>query len=181
VSRRKRTATGEAFTGEEVVETETLVLFWKPPAPFSQWTPCTFTLDGVTYNCAEQFMMAEKARLFGDDATLAKILATASPKTHKALGRKVAGFDGAVWGARCLEVVVRGNEAKFGQDDALRAALLATGEKRLVEASPYDTIWGIGLRADDPRALDPATWRGTNLLGQALERVRATLRGRGPA
>lgn len=164
------------FSGEQIVETTDFVLFWKPPGVFSQWTASPFTVDGVDYTCAEQFMMAEKARLFGDDAVLGKILKSKSPKTHKALGRKVAGFDGAVWERERLEIVVRGNEAKFGQNPEMRDALLATGEKTLVEASPYDRIWGIGLRADDARAFDRSTWRGLNLLGQALEQVRASLR-----
>ncbi len=168
----------DEFTGEEVVETETLVLFWKPPASFSQWTPSPFVVDGVTYSCAEQFMMAEKARLFGDAENLAKILRSSSPKTQKALGRKVTNFDAAVWSAKCLDIVVRANVAKFSQNPPLLAALLATGTKTLVEASPLDRVWGIGRRADDPRALDPATWNGTNLLGQALMRAREQLRTR---
>lgn len=76
-----------------------------------------------------------------------------------------------------MDIVVRGNLAKFGQSEKLRRALLEIGERRLVEASPRDCIWGIGLRADDPRALDPAQWRGENLLGQALDEVRRRLRG----
>ncbi|MBZ5709938.1 NADAR family protein [Nannocystis pusilla] len=164
------------FDGSQVIETETMVLFWQPPGVFGQWTSSRFVVDGVTYGCAEQFMMAEKARLFGDEATRAKILATDSPRQHKALGREVAGFVQAVWERECLEIVVRGNRAKFGQDPDLRAALLATGDKLLVEASPLDRIWGVGLRADDPRIHDTSRWRGKNLLGEALMRVRAELR-----
>jgi hypothetical protein len=164
------------FDGSQVIETETMVLFWQPPAVFGQWTSSRFVVDGVTYGCAEQFMMAEKARLFGDEATRAKILATDSPRQHKALGREVAGFVQAVWDRECLEIVVRGNRAKFGQNPDLRAALLATGDKLLVEASPLDRVWGVGLRADDPRIHDTSRWRGKNLLGEALMRVRAELR-----
>lgn len=164
------------FDGSQVIETETMVLFWQPPGVFGQWTPSRFVVDGVTYGCAEQFMMAEKARLFGDEATRAKILATDSPRDYKALGRSVAGFVQAVWDRECLEIVVRGNRAKFGQNPDLRAALLATGDKLLVEASPLDRVWGVGLRADDPRIHDPASWRGQNRLGEALMRVRAELR-----
>ncbi|WP_434417850.1 NADAR family protein [Nannocystis pusilla] len=163
------------FDGSQVIETATMVLFWQPPAAFGQWTPSRFEVDGVTYGCAEQFMMAEKARLFGDEATRAKILATDSPRQHKALGREVAGFVQAVWDRECLEIVVRGNRAKFTQNPDLRAALLATGDKLLVEASPLDRLWGVGLRADDPRIHDPRQWRGKNLLGEALMRVRAEL------
>ncbi|WAS96746.1 NADAR family protein [Nannocystis punicea] len=167
------------FDGSQVIETETMVLFWQPPAVFGQWTPSRFAVDGVTYGCAEQFMMAEKARLFGDDATRAKILATDDPRQHKALGRTVAGFVQEVWDRECLDLVVRGNRAKFGQDPELRAALLATGDKLLVEASPLDRVWGVGLRADDPRIHDRSRWRGKNLLGEALMRVRAELAAAG--
>jgi ribA/ribD-fused uncharacterized protein len=166
------------FDGSQVIETPTMVLFWQPPGVFGQWTPSPFTVDDVAYTCAEQFMMAEKARLFGDEATRAKIVATASPREHKALGRQVAGFVSATWDRSCLGIVVTGNRAKFGQNPDMRAALLATGDKLLVEASPLDTIWGVGLRADDPRIHDRAQWRGQNLLGEALMRVRAELRRR---
>jgi ribA/ribD-fused uncharacterized protein len=166
----------DGFDGSRVIETKTMVLFWQPPAVFGQWTPSRFVVDGVTYGCAEQFMMAEKARLFGDEATRGKILAAGSPRQHKALGRTVAGFVQAVWDRECLEIVVRGNRAKFGQNPDLRDVLLATGDKLLVEASPLDRLWGVGLRADDPKIHDTSRWRGKNLLGEALMRVRAELR-----
>lgn len=164
------------FSGEEVVETENFVFFWKPPAVFGQWTPSRFTVDGVEYVCAEQFMMAEKARVFGDEETLRRILATESPRRHKSLGRTVAGYDEAVWEERRFAIVVRGNCAKFTQNPEMERQLLATGEKTLAEASPYDKIWGIGLRADNPAALDPQKWRGPNLLGKALMEVRDKIR-----
>jgi ribA/ribD-fused uncharacterized protein len=172
---RNRPASDD-FDGSQVIETATMVLFWQPPAVFGQWTESVFVVDGVTYGCAEQFMMAEKARLFGDEATRAKILASASPREHKALGRAVQGFDQRAWEAACLEIVVRGNLAKFRQNPAMRAALEATGDKLLAEASPLDRVWGVGLRADDRRIHDRSTWRGQNLLGEALMRVRAELR-----
>ncbi|MEZ4381608.1 MAG: NADAR family protein [Nannocystaceae bacterium] len=164
------------FDGSQVIETATMVLFWQPPGIYGQWTRSDFTVDGVDYMCGEQFMMAEKARLFGDAEVRAQILATESPREHKALGRKVRGFDQGTWERARLDIVVRGNTAKFTQDDALRAALVATGDKIMVEASPLDRIWGVGLRADDPRVHDPQQWRGLNLLGEALMQVRAALR-----
>jgi ribA/ribD-fused uncharacterized protein len=167
----------EEFDGSQVIETATMVLFWQPPAVFGQWTPAPFTVDGVAYICAEQYMMAEKAGLFGDDDTRAKILASASPREHKVLGRQVAGFKSAIWDRECLDIVVTGNHAKFSQNPAMKAALLATGDKLLVEASPLDKIWGVGLRADDPKIHDRSQWQGKNLLGEALMRVRAELRG----
>lgn len=165
------------FTGAEVIETERLVLFWKPPAVFSQWTRSPFEVEGQRYLFAEQYMMAEKARLFGDDGTLARILASPSPRTQRALGQRVAGFDELTWRERRLAIVEAGNLAKFAQNPDMLAVLLATGEKTLVEASPMDSIWGIGLRADDPRALEPASWQGKNLLGIALMAVRSRLGG----
>lgn len=172
-------ATRDDFDGSQVIETATMVLFWQPPGVFGQWTPSVFVVDGVRYGCTEQFMMAEKARLFGDEATRATILAAADPRDHKALGRQVAGFAQDVWERERLPIVVRGNRAKFTQNPDMRAALLATGDKLLVEASPLDRIWGVGLRADDPRIHDRARWRGLNLLGEALMQVRAELRTAG--
>jgi len=166
-----------AFTGEEVLETPDFVFFWKPPAVFGQWTPSPFTVDGVAYQCAEQFMMAEKARLFGDEETRKKMLGTDDPRAHKRLGRQVRGFEDAVWVAHRYDIVVAGNLAKFGQNQSMREVLLRTGTKILAEASPLDRIWGIGLRADDPRALERSQWRGENLLGEALMVVRTRLRG----
>jgi ribA/ribD-fused uncharacterized protein len=148
---------------------------------FSQWWPCRFELDGQAYSSAEQLMMAGKARLFGDQATLAQILATSDPSRVKALGRKVQGFDDAAWTAAREPLVTRGNVAKFGQDEALKQHLLSTGDHVLVEASPVDRIWGIGLAADHEHAAAPARWRGLNLLGFALMRARAILRGELPA
>jgi ribA/ribD-fused uncharacterized protein len=147
---------------------------------FSQWWPCQFTVAGQKYASAEQFMMAGKARLFGDDSMLEQILASEDPKKAKALGRKVQGFNEARWAAVRFELVTLGNFAKFGQDQTLKAYLLGTGSDILVEASPVDTIWGIGLARDDVRAKNPRRWRGKNLLGFALTRVRAILRGELP-
>jgi ribA/ribD-fused uncharacterized protein len=141
----------------------------------SQWWPATFTIDGERYASAEHYMMAEKARLFGDDEIRASILAAQDPGKAKALGRQVRGFDAAAWDRACVAIVVRGNLAKFGQNAALASWLRATGDAVLVEASPLDAIWGIGLAVDDPRASDPHEWPGRNLLGFALMRVRAAL------
>ena len=117
-------------------------------------------------------MMASKARLFGDDSTLSAILATDDPRDHKRLGRQVCHFDHDAWLHERENIAFRGNLAKLSQNENLRLALLHTGERRLAEASPYDNIWGIGLRASDYRASSPHTWRGSNLLGQTLEHVR---------
>lgn len=145
------------------------------PGCLSQWWPVTFTVDGVGYASAEHFMMAGKARLFGDDASVGRILAAGTPAEAKALGRKVAGFDEDTWVEHRFDLVVAASTAKFGQHPDLRAYLLATAGRVLVEASPLDRVWGIGLAADDPRAADPATWEGLNLLGFALMRARHEL------
>jgi ribA/ribD-fused uncharacterized protein len=142
---------------------------------FSQWWPCAFTVDGVEYASAEHWMMAEKARLFGDLAACDQILAAATPAEAKNLGRLVKGFDEAAWKAARFSIVVAGNVAKFGQDPALLDYLLGTGNRVLVEASPRDVVWGIGLSAGNERATDPRRWRGANLLGFALMEARERL------
>ena len=143
----------------------------------SQWFKSKFVIDDVTYNCAEQYMMAEKARVFGDNATLGKILEAKAPHVIKRLGREVVGFDGARWNEVKFDIVVRGNRAKFAQNVQLRDFLLGSGDATLVEASPKDAIWGVGLDETDRRILDPDQWQGENLLGKALMKVRAELVG----
>lgn len=142
----------------------------------SQWYEAPFVIDGVTYPTAEHWMMAEKARLFGDDAALGRILAAGNPGAAKAAGRTVRGFDEGAWTAARWDIVVRGNHAKFGQNPDHRAYLAGTGDRVLVEASPLDRVWGIGLAPDDPAAENPELWRGLNLLGFALMEARARLR-----
>jgi ribA/ribD-fused uncharacterized protein len=151
------------------------------PSCLSQWWPAPFTVDGVHYRTAEHWMMAEKARLFGDERSATAVLAAASPKDAKALGRAVRVFDVARWEAAGFDIVVRGSAAKFGQDPQLRDYLVGTGDAVLVEASPVDAVWGIGLAADDPRARRPAEWPGRNLLGFALMQARHILAGAEPA
>ena len=141
----------------------------------SQWWPAAFYIDSHRYPTAEHYMMAEKAKLFGDEQALTAILASESPSKAKALGRKVRNFDEQIWSSHRFDIAVRGNTEKFEQNTALRAWLLSTADRVLVEASPRDKIWGIGLGAEDERALDPKTWRGLNLLGFALMRTRTAL------
>jgi ribA/ribD-fused uncharacterized protein len=141
----------------------------------SQWWPCTFTVDGQEFASAEHYMMWRKALLFGDSSVASRVLAARTPAEAKALGREVSGFSDSTWVSARLEIVVEGNLAKFGQDPALRSYLLGTGSRVLVEASPQDRVWGIGLVASDPRAQDPSSWLGLNLLGEALMEVRSRL------
>ena len=149
-------------------------------AVFSQFWPCQFVLGGQRYIFAEQWMMASKARLFGDAEACQRILQATAPLVCKRIGRQVRGFDEGRWREHRMELVTVGNVAKFEQDPALAAYLLATGEEVLVEASPTDRIWGIGLGRDNADAKDPQRWRGQNLLGFALIRARSILRGELP-
>ncbi len=143
----------------------------------SQWWPSPFTVAGVEYATAEHWMMAGKARVFGDAEAERRAIGAGHPSQAKQAGRLVRGFDEAVWRRERFAVVVEGSVHKFGSDPALRDFLLGTGERVLVEASPVDRVWGIGLAADDPAAQDPRRWRGPNLLGFALMAARERLRG----
>ncbi|CAM5746343.1 hypothetical protein [Streptomyces afghaniensis 772] [Streptomyces afghaniensis] len=143
----------------------------------SQWWPAPFTVDGVEYATAEHWMMAGKARLFEDAAAERAVLSAAHPAEAKKAGRLVRGFDEAIWERERFRIVVEGSVHKFGAHPELRAFLLGTGDRVLVEASPVDRVWGIGLAADDEAAADPERWRGPNLLGFALMKARDQLRG----
>lgn len=161
-----------------------IIYFWgHTPNPkkmttscLSQWYDCYFEVDGVQYHTTEQYMMANKALLFGDDEVLEKIMATNSPFEYKKLGRKIGRFVQERWDARKYDIVVEGNKAKFSQNPDLKAFLLSTGDAILVEASPYDTIWGIGLSKEEAEKGCVEQWRGENLLGFALMEVRDWLK-----
>eukprot|EP00475_Leptophrys_vorax_P035270 TRINITY_DN5797_c0_g2_i1.p1 TRINITY_DN5797_c0_g2~~TRINITY_DN5797_c0_g2_i1.p1 ORF type:complete len:178 (-),score=50.76 TRINITY_DN5797_c0_g2_i1:28-561(-) len=157
-------------------ETDDYVFFWKVPSIYSQWTPSAFTVDGVEYKNAEQWMMACKARLFQDEETLQEILVADNPAVMKKLGRAVKNYDDALWTEKRLEMVVQGNIAKFQQNPDMLQELLSTGDKTLVEASPVDKIWGIGMSAKDAHVVNPAKWKGQNLLGKAIMEARTYLR-----
>ena len=131
--------------------------------------------NSIVYQTAEHYMMAEKARLFGNDTLIKTILNADNPGKAKKLGREVVGFDEQVWKKERTAIVVRGNHAKFSQNPELCEFLLNTGERVLVEASPRDRVWGIGLTKDDPQASSPENWQGLNLLGFALMEVRDLL------
>ena len=145
------------------------------PSCLSQWWRAPFTVDGDVYPTAEHWMMAGKARLFRDRAAERRVLEAPHPKAAKAIGRRVRDFDEATWRTHRDGIVEAGNLHKFGQHPELAAYLRGTGRRVLVEASPVDRIWGIGLAASDPRAKDPRKWRGDNRLGFVLMRVREAL------
>lgn len=136
----------------------------------SQWYPCVFIFNGIQYNCAEQFMMACKANFFGDHASLKLILASSDPNEQKKIGRRVTPFDVEKWNHYGQMYVILGNLCKFTQNEPLQRFLLSTMPSVLIEASPRDTIWGVGRGADNAR--DLSLWRGKNLLGFALMEVR---------
>ncbi len=141
----------------------------------SQWWPSVFTVDGVRFGSAEHYMMWRKALLFGDEEVAARVVTASHPRQAKMLGRRVRGFGEETWAAQRYGIVVEASLAKFGQRTELRDFLVGTGDRVLVEASPTDRVWGIGLAATDERAADPARWRGLNLLGFALMEARAQL------
>jgi len=145
-------------------------------ACFSQWFPFDFEEEGTVYKTAEHYMMAGKATLFHDNDILEKILKAKAPNQAKSLGRKVKNFNPEVWDEHKYNIVKQGNFLKFSQNERFKEFLISTDDKILVEASPYDTIWGIGMLETDPRAKDPAQWNGENLLGFALMEVRDELR-----
>ncbi|GAA3748986.1 NADAR family protein [Salinactinospora qingdaonensis] len=172
---RDRTERGESFA---------FLFFWghRPlrdgsigPGCLSQWWPAPFTVGGVTYATAQHWMMAQKARLFGDDVTARHITAATHPGEAKALGRKVRGFDEQVWCEHRFDIVARGSVEKFGQHPELADFLLGTRRRILAEANPHDLVWGIGVTAKDERATDPTRWPGLNLLGFALMHAREQL------
>lgn len=138
----------------------------------SQWYDVEFEVAGVKYHTAEQYMMAQKALLFDDKQVFDQIMLADNPRDYKALGRKIRKFDSKIWDARKYDIVVEGNKAKFSQNDDLKEYLLSTGDAILVEASPYDRIWGIGLYPGQAAKGSIDQWRGLNLLGAALMEVR---------
>jgi ribA/ribD-fused uncharacterized protein len=139
---------------------------------FSQWYPAPFVHEGLTYPTAEHWMMACKARTFGDEEILQRLFETDSPAEAKKLGRAVKNFDPQVWDDLKYAFVKEGNVLKFSQHPDMKIFLLQTEKNVIVEASPMDAIWGIGLGRENPKAKSPFTWRGQNLLGFALMEVR---------
>ncbi len=166
-------------------ETRHYILFWKPePSPdgqltescLGQWWKSDFWSVNHTCCCMEQFMMANKAELFGDEEIRKQILACTDPKTIKALGRKVQNFDEQIWNEVKYSIVLNGNFLKFTQNPQLREYLLSTEDRVLVEASPLDSIWGIRMGKTNEHVFNPLKWKGKNLLGFALMEVRDEIR-----
>jgi len=138
----------------------------------SQWWPSEFVENQVVYKTAEHYMMAQKAKLFNDLDIFEKIISKTLPKDVKDLGRQIKNFDAVIWDENKCQIVKQGNYLKFSQNELLKHFLIQTKNKILVEASPADAIWGIGLAEDDSKSKNPNEWRGENLLGFALMEVR---------
>lgn len=155
-------------------------LFWG--GPFSNFYPRDIVIRGTTFNCCEQYFMAAKASLFGDREIALKIMEADHPAKQKRLGREVKGFCPIAWDAVSRDVMFRANWAKYTQHSDLQWQLEQTRDAGpLVEASPHDRIWGIGLAADDPRAMNKSQWLGRNWLGEVLTEIRDGIRLTGAA
>ncbi|KAL9649883.1 hypothetical protein ABK040_011356 [Willaertia magna] len=139
-----------------------------------QWVICNFTLNEITFNCAEQYMMYQKALLMNDNETANQILNEKSPSKQKALGRSIKNWNQEKWDQNKIKIVFEGNNAKFRQNTELRKFLLNNipTNVELVEASPEDCIWGIGLSETDDGVNDKKNWKGLNLLGRILTKIR---------
>jgi len=157
------------------------LLFWH--SHFSNWYPANFIIDiadvgTMRFNCAEQYMMYMKAKTFDDKSIMSSIINTNDPKEQKRLGRDVKNFNPIVWDKLKEPVVYYACLAKYSQNEDLKKDILDTKDLILVEASPYDKIWGIGMAESDPDATNESKWKGQNLLGKALMKVRNTLRSK---
>ena len=153
--------------------TDKYVFFWN--GIYSQWYPSPMTIDGIEYNSCEQYMMHQKAITFKDYDIADEILEEDNPRNQKSLGRQIKGFDKTKWDAVCLDIVYKGNINKFTQNTSLLKLLKQTGDRIMVEASPVDKIWGIGMAENDKGVEDESNWKGLNLLGKALNMVKKEL------
>lgn len=154
------------------MQTEEFTFFYKTRHPFSQWYPCEFTIEGISFNCAEQYMMFGKAILFDSQQIAEKIIKEKDPRQQKELGKQVKNFVQEVWDNEAKRIVYKGNHAKFSQNENLKKFLLKTKGTTIVEASPYDIIWGIGLSEEHPDRYYRNKWRGLNWLGEVLTQLR---------
>lgn len=149
------------------------VFFWN--GPFSQWYYSPFEANNIVFETAEQWMMSQKALLFNDQDVFKQIMDAKSPAECKSLGKKISNFDKSIWLQKRLQIVTRGNILKFEQNDNLKQKLLESDGRIIVEASPYDKIWGIGMGISDIKIHNPMNWKGLNLLGIALMTTRYIL------
>jgi ribA/ribD-fused uncharacterized protein len=183
------------------LEKDKCVLFWKPENTngiYSQWYISKFEfteeihidlprkilklkifdsdfdfkiLYDIDYDNCEKFMMLSKAILFNDHKILSEIIKNNNPKKMKSLGRKVSNFDDKIWSKYSKDIVTIANYLKFSQNKELLENLLDTKNKKIIETSPYDKIWGIGLKETSKKVYDTETWNGKNYLGKCIMKV----------
>lgn len=177
IARNKYHNVKEKQQAPEINHSENYVFFWQTSSPFSNWHPAKYTHEGIEFNCSEQGVMYDKAKLFGDDETAQKILECneSEQREMKELGRKIRNFNEDTWNKNKVDIYTNHCRAKFVQNEHLKTKLLETGTKTLVEASPYDKVWGIGLHERDAKIIHPSKWPGQNLLGKILTSIRDEL------
>jgi ribA/ribD-fused uncharacterized protein len=156
---------------------KTYCFFWQTGSPFSNWHPAQYVLNGTQFNCSEQGVMYAKAILFDDDVIAEQILNCKSSEQGlmKKLGREVKGFNENTWKKNRIRIYKEHCYAKFTQNEHLKQALMNTHGKILVEASPTDKIWGIGMHKNEAIITPPNKWKGLNLLGKILTEIRIEL------
>ncbi len=167
------------------LQNETFEMFWETSSPFSQWHKCSFNVEPlfnspdfneeISFTSSDQYMMLHKALAFEDLETAKLIMKTNNVREQKRLGRSVRGFNEKYWDEIRVWIVYQGNKNKFAQNERLLSELIKTKGKTLVEASPDDNIWGIGLLKSDPKARKRETWQGSNYLGDILTYLRMEL------
>ncbi len=158
---------------KNAVVTDKAVAFWN--SIFSNFFPCKFEFKGMKFDSSEQAFMWCKARHFGDVQSCIQILEAESPREAKQLGRGVKNFDGASWDKAKYGYMVEVLVAKFKQNPQLKKVLLETQDRTLIEGSPVDQIWGVGIHWQDINCLNESKWKGENLLGKALMDVRTII------
>lgn len=146
------------------------VAFWG--GCFSNFFPCQFWLEGKLWTTSEKYFMWKKAVTFGDNETAEKILKLDSPREIKKLGREVKNFTPDIWDKIKEDIMYAGVNAKFTQCAECNECIKRFKEQKFVEGSPDDTIWGVGIHYRDENVFDESKWRGENLLGKILNRVR---------
>jgi ribA/ribD-fused uncharacterized protein len=156
---------------------EQYYFFYETKHPFSQWNKTEFKIENLTFSSAEQYMMYRKAKLFNDNEVAEKIMSTKNVREQKSLGREVKNFDLEIWNQNALDIVYRGNKAKFEQNAEYLNLLLSTKGKTIVEASPYDKVWGIGMTSENNDSENVLKWKGTNWLGIVLTELRQDIMG----
>lgn len=156
-----------------MTQNEEMILFYG--GFMSNWCPARFEKDGMTFDNSEQYFMFKKAWFFKDFQAVKQILQSTDPQTVKSIGRTIKNYDDFKWAKVRVQFMYEANFLKYSKNPEFKKMLLSTGDKILVEASPVDTIWGIGLDENDPDAFDQTKWKGLNLLGQVLMDVRKEL------